>query len=65
MENKQTNFQIKVEGGDIVFVSKNSSGIAPYRTHTVHSILSILTPEIRQKLVKEFKPLANLGNTYS
>ncbi|MDR3547952.1 MAG: hypothetical protein P4M11_06775 [Candidatus Pacebacteria bacterium] len=47
-----------------MFVSKNSSSLAPYRTHTIHSIQSILTPDIRQKLVKEFKPLANLGNTY-
>lgn len=58
-----TNFQVKVEDRKVIPVEKNATIIAPYRTHTTHSFQSMLTPDIKLKLVTEFKPLANLGNT--
>jgi hypothetical protein len=62
-ENKLKHFTITVDKEEKVYAAKNSPIIAPYRTHTVHSIQSVLTPENKLKLVKEFKPLTNLGNT--
>jgi hypothetical protein len=63
IKNLATNFQIKVEGNKAVPVEKNSTILAPYRTHTTHNFQSILTLDMRTKLTNEFKPLANLGNT--
>ena len=62
VENKPGYLCITTSGGTFK-VTNNSSIIAPYRTHTVHSIQSTLTPDILGRLVKEFKPLHNLGNT--
>eukprot|EP00826_Nyctotherus_ovalis_P040572 TRINITY_DN4012_c0_g1_i1.p3 TRINITY_DN4012_c0_g1~~TRINITY_DN4012_c0_g1_i1.p3 ORF type:complete len:159 (+),score=45.15 TRINITY_DN4012_c0_g1_i1:393-869(+) len=62
VENRPGCLCIKVLGANFN-ITKNSSIIAPHRTHTVHSIRSVLTPEVVKKLVKEFKPLPNLGNT--
>jgi len=64
-ESHSKHFAVKIcESNEQVFLPKNSLSVAPYRTHTTHSIQSMLTADLKQKLIIEFKPLANLGNTY-
>ena len=62
-DNLATNFKIKIENDNVIPIEKNSSIIAPYRTHTMHNIQIIMTTDVKTKLLKEFKPLVNLGNT--
>ena len=49
----------------VVHISLNSSMLAPYRAQTMSSIDSVLTQEERQQVLKVFKSLPNLGNTYT
>lgn len=62
--NKQKCFVLQVGNDSNITIPKNSTLIAPYRSHTGYSFASILSPDQIKNLSKEFKSLANLGNTY-
>jgi len=61
IKNIATNLQVKVEDNKSIPVERNSTMIAPYKTHTIHSFQK--TPDTNAKLKNEFKSLENLGNT--